>query len=371
MRRTACLGSIPTQIDEEIKRVEDRISHSSLSLNEEKRLLAQIQTLSKSKDQVKEYATRVEKLSEEDAARKASLDKIKALDSKLNAIKEKENEQKKIRDAERSKAEAEMASMSTMFDERNKHYQTIKDLRKELKDLRTEFKAKEDEYYAAERAFNSFIREEKKRRWEAIQEERRKRDEERKQQQEEMAPNPFDEEIVTCDQLYHYVKKWVAADKDTASGEAPQVETMLEGMVLKKREEEDDRLMLGLSTSKGGKKGKKSKQEKQERLVHTIDVVTSFHKVGVEVPTMASDCPKAAEALLQKKEHYEAEQAAEMARKKAAKENPPPETIGASEEDAGAESDVSVQVTVADSKTVAVSLQVAAESGEAGVQEAC
>lgn len=359
------------QIDEEIKRVEDRMSHSSLSLNEEKRLLAQIQTLSKSKDQVKEYATRMEKLSEDDAARKASLEKIKEFDSKLNAIKEKENEQKKIRDAERSKAEAEMASMSTMFDERNKHYQAIKDLRKELKEMRTDFKAKEDEYYAAERAFNSFIREEKKRRWEAVQEERRKRDEERKQQQEEMAPNPFDEEIITCDQLYHYVKKWIAADKNDTSSEVNQVETMLEGMVLKKRDDQDDPLMMGLSTSKGGKKSKKSKQEKQERLVHTIDVITSFHKVGVEVPSLASDCPQAAEVLLQKKEHYKAEQEAAIARKKAEKDNPPPETVGASDEDAEADSDVSVQVTVADAKTVAVSLQVAAESGEATAQESC
>mmetsp|Transcript_38997 Transcript_38997/g.124110 ORF Transcript_38997/g.124110 Transcript_38997/m.124110 type:complete len:153 (-) Transcript_38997:689-1147(-) len=141
------------------------MSHTTMTLNEEKKLLTQVKDLSKSRMFVKEYNERMEKISVDEDARKQLTEAIKGIDERINGIKAREMEHRATMDSIRAKEETESADIPALTEERNASYELIKEAKGAINKLRNEFKAKEDDYYQREREFRNQMREEKQQRY--------------------------------------------------------------------------------------------------------------------------------------------------------------------------------------------------------------
>jgi uncharacterized coiled-coil DUF342 family protein len=78
------------KIDEQIKSLENRVAHTTMSLPEEKKILEDMKKLRQSRELVGSYHARLEKLNADDDARTQIVEKLKACDERLSAIKQEE-----------------------------------------------------------------------------------------------------------------------------------------------------------------------------------------------------------------------------------------------------------------------------------------
>ena len=67
--------------------MEDAIAHTTMPLNEEKKMVTAIKDLGKSRETVREYQTSYSTLNGDDGTRKAVVDKLKAKDLEITALK--------------------------------------------------------------------------------------------------------------------------------------------------------------------------------------------------------------------------------------------------------------------------------------------
>lgn len=85
--------------------------HTSLSMVEEKRTISQINELTKSREFVKVYNERMDKLSGEESSRGEVLDRIRQKDAQINAIKAQESEQRRLLNSIRDKEQSHTADI--------------------------------------------------------------------------------------------------------------------------------------------------------------------------------------------------------------------------------------------------------------------
>lgn len=102
------------QIDEEVKKLEYKMHHTSLTIAEEKRTISQINELTKSRDFVKVYNERMEKLSGEESSRGEVLERIRQKDAQINAIKAQEAEQRRLLNSIRDKEQSHTADIPAL-----------------------------------------------------------------------------------------------------------------------------------------------------------------------------------------------------------------------------------------------------------------
>lgn len=78
------------KINEQIANLENRVAHTTMTLQEEKRVLEDIKKLKQQRDTVGTYNARLEKLNADDEVRTQIVEKLKACDERLGAIKQQE-----------------------------------------------------------------------------------------------------------------------------------------------------------------------------------------------------------------------------------------------------------------------------------------
>ena len=78
-------------VDREIARLEETHAHTTMSLNDEKKLIAQIKDLNKSRDTVREFAEAQGKVSGDDGVRKSIIERLRAKDDAITAVKTEQN----------------------------------------------------------------------------------------------------------------------------------------------------------------------------------------------------------------------------------------------------------------------------------------
>ena len=292
-------------IDAAIAKLENEISHGSMTLNEEKKIITQISELSKSKNLVKElFESSGGKV--DPAQRDGLVAQLKAVSEKIKTLKEQEQEQRKIIEAIRAEMGETKDEVPDLIKEKSNQYEIIKQCRETIDTLWKDQKKVEDEYWTKERAWRAQAKEDRQKKWEAEQDERKKRDIERKQRQLDEAGEPFDREVTTCEQLVSYLKTFAKPEEAAAETKtAPKVEQGM--MVLNKKNAENE--MDSWFTGSGGKKGKKGgkkKAAKSEKLVHSMDIISSFATLGLTAPTTKS--AEAMESLItklgEKKQEY-------------------------------------------------------------------
>lgn len=327
-------------VEKETARLEDAIAHTTVSLNEEKKMVAQIKELGKSKELVRAYAEAQGKISGDDGNRKAIIDRLKAKDGEIDAVKAEQTTLRGELTATKKKEDKAVSDVPKLSDERDALYESIKANREKIRALRDEHKKKEDAYYERERLWRSYLRVEKQKQWEAGLEERAAREAAKKQWALENAPEPFEAEVTAAEQLIAYLAKWdtgeseakkaeeaaraAAEEARAAAARAAQekAEAAFAGMSLTKKAPDEN--MFGLSSGTGarGKKGKKfgkksaaerpdgggsprSREPKMSsRLQIPFDAYGGFAKLSIKVPTMTGDVPATVAALRAKKAEF-------------------------------------------------------------------
>lgn len=303
-------------IETEMTRIEDRMAHTTLSLDEEKRLVSQLAALKKSREVVKGFSARQEQLSADEESRKDTLEKMKAQDVILNEIKQREGALQKEMQAARSKEQTVNGDVPNLIAEREACIANIKQARGEIRKARDEFRELENAYYSAEREYREATKKEREERKKQYFEERKRRDEERKKRDAENAPPPYFMEITICEQLLAYLGKFVQQESPVAAAADTAPSTSGDSSLVLKMRTEDalddvDVMFTGKKKgAKGKKAGKKSKADAAlaptSKLPHSIETYTSFSKISVTVPVTVADVPATVTAVTEKKANYEA-----------------------------------------------------------------
>ena len=310
-------------VDREIAKLEETHAHTTMSLNEEKKLIAQIKDLNKSRETVREYAEAQGKISGDDGVRKSIIDRLRAKDDAITAVKSEQNGFRGELNAAKEKGDTAFSDVPKLQEERNACYEVIKARREEIRALRAEFKKAEDAHWNREREWRGYLKQEKQKQWEASQEERKARDEARKQWERENAPEPFEAEVTAADQLTAYLAKWdplgAKAGAEKAAADAKEAEEKknaafagLQMMNKKMKDEEDDDLFSLSGTSKGKKAKKKGKAESagpagpnpNERLNISFDAYQHFAKLSLAAPGTVGEVPAMLISLKEKKDLF-------------------------------------------------------------------
>ena len=302
-------------IESEMKRIEERMAHTTLTLDEEKRLVSQLASLNKSRDVVKSFGTRQEQLSLDEEARKGIIDKIKAQDTILNEIKAREGVLQQQMQVAKTKEDSVTGDVPALIAEREACIATIKEIRGEIRTLRDGFRELENAYYSQQRELRDVIKKEREERRLQWIEEKKQRDADRKRRDMENAPPPYHLEITICEQLTGYLSKFLPSEAAAPADDAAAASTSAEssGLVLKQRTEDEegmDKMFSGTSKKggrkkkKGGKKNDPAAMTDKTKLPHSIETYTSFTTIGVAVPITVADIKPALESIEVKAKEY-------------------------------------------------------------------
>eukprot|EP00243_Klebsormidium_subtile_P009245 TRINITY_DN4581_c0_g1_i1.p1 TRINITY_DN4581_c0_g1~~TRINITY_DN4581_c0_g1_i1.p1 ORF type:complete len:537 (+),score=266.82 TRINITY_DN4581_c0_g1_i1:151-1761(+) len=307
------------QIDEEVKKLEYKMHHTSLSMAEEKRTISQINELTKSREFVKVYNERMDKLSGEESSRGEVLERIRQKDAQINAIKAQESEQRRLLNSIREKEQSHTADIPGLHQERSELYDKISELKKQGYELRQQFRAKEQEWYEREQEWRKQEGERRKAQRAVWDAERKVKEEAWKARQAENFVEPYTDEIIKCDQLSAMLQKYAPAQ--AAAAAAPKTEIkMPEGVSILKKDRDAgmDGWFGGLGGSKKGKnKGGAAKDKSAEKLSLSLDALASLQSISVAAPLTVGDVTAAIEKVKEKKVHYQELQKEERAKREA------------------------------------------------------
>ena len=153
------------KIDEQLRRLEHRMAHSSQSLQEEKKTLDDMKRLKASRSTVQQYNDRFEKLSSDDEGCSAILQRLQQSDAQLNNIKlEEEKLRGQLADMRNKEAE-QRSDIPGLIQERDDCRDVINELYAKIKAIRADFNEKKDEYFARQREFRQQQQEEQAERY--------------------------------------------------------------------------------------------------------------------------------------------------------------------------------------------------------------
>ena len=150
------------KIDEQLRRLDHRMAHSSMSLQEEKRTLDDMKRLKASRGTVQQYNDRFEKLSSDDEGRSAIVQRLQQADNHLNSIKAEEEQLREQLNDMRNREQEQRSDIPGLLQERDDCRAVINELYSKVKDIRAEHKVKVDEYFERQREFRAQQQEERK-----------------------------------------------------------------------------------------------------------------------------------------------------------------------------------------------------------------
>ena len=152
------------EVGAEIARLEHLMAHTTMPLNEEKKLLTTIKELAKSRDEVKHFGDRSAKLAGGDEARKELVERIRAKDAEITAVRGERTALQATLQAARDKADAHVAGLPAMLEERNKTWEALRAARDAGRAARDAHQVLEDAWWANEKLWRNQQREEKQKR---------------------------------------------------------------------------------------------------------------------------------------------------------------------------------------------------------------
>jgi hypothetical protein len=310
-------------IDDAIAKLEYRLEHNSLSLNEEKKVLEDIKKLRQSRGSIGTYTQKLDQLEQDDSSRGSMVGNIKAFDDQLNAIKKEEDQLREKLTAIRAKESNEGSDIGSLISERDECREVCKQAYEKIKEIRAEHDKEWAAFKETDAAWRVQQAEDRKARNEERAAEKAARDAERAARYAEMAPEPYDKEVTVCEQLTAYLSKF-ASSTSTGPEKAEKKEVVpLEGMkpFEKKKENEEDSWMLGKAAAAGGGGGKKKGGNKgaaafggttgagtvstsEQKLTHSLDIIEAFSLLKLELPTTASKAAPLLAIVGDKKDHY-------------------------------------------------------------------
>ena len=283
------------EIANHISALQDKQEHTSLTLNEEKRVVAEIRELEQSKPLVAQFHERklkLDKYQEELRGLKARLMEVSAKSDdatgKINEIKSQLQES-----IEKHKSE-----IPILVEQRRDLENKIAEYRDKKTELIKEFNTSDRAYNEQQRLIKQikFVTDMKKKI--AQQEERRKFAQDRDKEEQESKPHPYGAEIAQCDAFIAYLTSLIPKESvvDTAPAQTVQLE---EGTVLLNKKEKD--AQVSAQWFKG--EGPKQKKERRKKgaaaptLQISVDMLRFLSSQGLKVPTGTEDLPACIAAI--------------------------------------------------------------------------
>lgn len=299
-------------IDKEIAKLQRIQETTSMSLNEEKKLIKEMDALKNSK-------AIVAQLKDKDAAmdgvkneRKAIGAMIAAKDKEIDAVQKLMDDKMTIIKGMSEKATDKRDTLNTLFKERDELRQKFTDKLKEKDAVRAEYREKNNVWYNYQRA----VRAQKKIQYE---EEKKKRDEEhaeylKKVEEEEAKKIPYEEEQALCDYLADYLTKTYLSDDKTGSAggdekKAADVVVVKDdpfaGMkAMSKKDDDEVYFGKGKGKKKRDRTNKKQDQKNAGPFTLSVDTFEQFGWLGLTPPTSLDMVEGSVKELREKKVWY-------------------------------------------------------------------
>lgn len=295
------------EIEAEVAKLKRKQETTTMTLNEEKKLIKEMDALMASKKFVVDLKSKDSAMDSVKEQRKSISVQIGAKDKEIDAVSKDLDETmatiKELNDAETKKREA----IQEYFKERDEYKKAIGVKIKEKDAIRDEFRKQNNEWFNYQRA----IRAQKKMQYE---EEKKKREEEdaayrAKLEAEEAKKIPYEEEQALCDYLADYLERTYlgkpAEGKETKKEDVVAVkEDPFAGLKPVNKKDEEVEFF-----SKGKGKKKRNRQAKKQDSVAapfnlSVDLFEQFSLIGLVPPTSLEAVEGSVKELREKKEWY-------------------------------------------------------------------
>jgi len=290
------------EIDDAVKRLEYQMTTTSMSVTEEKKILAEINTLNKSKKEVKMVEDCQEAIRSQKENADALHQRLKAKNAEISEMKAADKKVQDELEALKSKHGGKEFNAQALKKEENELRAKIRESHQKVKVLKDEHMKKVNEYRKYQKRLYELRQVERKKEWEARQEEKKKRSDEFKEEYADILKDPYWKEQFELDDLVTYLTQLMPAKKD---GAAEKVETAvsagtMDGMEAMGKRDDDE---VGFIGKKKGKKGPRAPVERDEKIKHSLDAFASFSKHKLEAPSFKSEVQAALDAVNARKEY--------------------------------------------------------------------
>jgi hypothetical protein len=314
------------------RQLDKQIESGSMKISDEKRALAEISTLKRSRRTVESFQRDQEAI-EADRAQADALRK-ELDDPEAKALSERYDTLKTELDALRKDADDVYSNRNKLYDERNGYQVELDTLFSRKRELTQSHREAQDRYW-------SKVQEDRARRAERARVQRAEEEVEKKKEiveriREEASIPAFQAQIEDCQTLIDAFlgktsvsaaaaalmpKKEIAG---VAKLEARTVEAPAEGVIVRKKKGEDDEAYFTGKAKKGGKGGKKGGAKpaadaespaatpaapESDLLNLPLPTLSALLSMSIPPPAAKSDVPRVVEDLKTKKSWFEANQA--------------------------------------------------------------
>jgi len=294
-------------IEEEVQKLQSKQETTSMSLQEEKRLIKEIESLQKSKSTVAAFKATDASIDGVKEQRKNISIQLKAKDVEIDAVQVEIEEKQKVLDEMKNTEDELRKNLDGLKKERDSLRKEIGDKMDERNAVRKTFQEKNNKWYDYQRA----IKAQKKIKYE---EEKKKREEEDKTRQleweaEEAKKIPYEEEQESCQHLADYLQRTYL----TEEGKSGAADTKKDDFVavkddpfanFKPRKKSEDTTYLQVGKGKKKPRVRASKKNSEPTFTLTVDMFEQFGVLGLKPPVSLDGVQQAVDNLKAKKEWY-------------------------------------------------------------------
>ncbi|EUC57763.1 patatin-like phospholipase domain protein [Rhizoctonia solani AG-3 Rhs1AP] len=319
-------------VDNQIRKLESQVDSGSMKIADEKRALAEISQLKRSRKAVEafqgdEEAIQANKARIEELKKELDDPEAKAVSDRFDAIKAELDEIKKEQDDA-------YASRNKIYDERSAISATLDELWQKKRDSNAAWREANDRYYAK-------MTEDRARKQERFKRQREEEDKQRRREQaqrirEEAEIPAFQVEIEDCQTLIDLFSGKItgaAADNKVSTSSSNEISGVPElslrtveadpslGVALKKKEE--DNYFVAKKKKTGGKPNQQAAKEKEapaapkpeERFHVSFSTLTALGALSIPPPSSNADVERCIADLQKKRDWYLANQKSVTAEK--------------------------------------------------------
>jgi hypothetical protein len=297
------------EIDDRIKVLQKLQETTTMTLNEEKKLIKDMDALHASKKFLVEYEAKKGAIDSVKEEKKTINEQIKAKDKEIDVETAKIEEIMNVLKAQNEKDEVKRGTIKSLFDERDAIGDKISAKMKERDAKRTEYREANDKWFNYTRA----TRAQKQLQYEA---DKKKREEEKsaylaKVEEEEMKKIPYEAEQVLCDYLADFLERtYVTGGKSEDAGEGktadviPVSDDPFAGIKARNKKDVEAEEFFGKNKKKKKRERTTKKQDKVVAFTMTYDLIEQFSLVQMPHPTSIEQVPQSVKDLREKKDWY-------------------------------------------------------------------
>lgn len=297
------------KIDAEILQLRRKQETTSMKLNDEKKLIREIEALQNSKKHIATLQSKNSALDNVQAQRKSIQEQLKSKDKEIDAVQAEMDTVSGFLKEQKDKNDKKRQAIDGLFKQREEINKRMKEKIKERDGKRTEFREANDKWYTYRRAIYA----QKKMKEE---EERKKREEEKaaylaKLEEEEAKKIPYEEEQYLCDYLANFLEreylKPTGKSEDASEKKSdfiPVKDDPFAGMKGRNKKDEEGEEFFGKKKAKKKRDRQSKKQNAVAPFSMSYDLIEQFSLIQLSHPNSVEEVEKSVKELREKKEWY-------------------------------------------------------------------